>query len=147
MDPTCVVVRNAFHTITKIKEWGCLYANLVKRTRSSLSRTCVCGFGWNNNHVEQRNPHTSELHAWPGLRDSRRPESIHLTVTSITFFVPDFTPSILVGLFLNFSLKVRVNTKNHNLAWNIAQQLFTELQKRTIWLIYTQYLTLSRLCF
>lgn len=34
-------------------------------------------------------------------------------------------------LFKNafFSLKVFVSTLNHNLAWNIAQQLFTELQK------------------
>lgn len=126
MDPTWVVVRNAFHRITKKKknkEWGCLYANLVKRTYRSVLKMCVCGFRWNNNHI-QRNPHNSELHAWPGLQDGRRPERVfrlpHRAVTlimSCSRFTDVFACFFFFGVFsvfVLFSLKVCVNTKSQS---------------------------------
>lgn len=97
----------------------------------------------NSFHLQQRNPHDSELHAWPGWQNRRCVRIfrlIHLPVTSITFYsrtdisIPPL--HFLFFFFLSFcffTLKV-VSTLTHNLAWNIAQQLFTELQnKLTDW--------------
>lgn len=129
MDPTWVVVRNAFHTTKRVTVPWC------KRAEQSLwfcSQRAVLVVSDETNHGQQRNPHDSELHAWPGVQDGRCPEHIfrllHLTVTLITFCSENVVVFLFVCLF--FVTEGLVSTLNHNLVWSIAQQLFTELQNK-----------------
>lgn len=99
MDPTCVVVRNAFHTITKTRE--CLYANLVKVSYRLVSVASDETLTTCNKEI-----HTT-LNCMPDQdsQDGRCPKPIfrliHPDVTSITF-CSTFTDvfSGFVGVFL-----------------------------------------------
>ena len=146
MDPTCVVVRNAFHTITKPKPKGedALYANLEKLTYSAVLKY-LCRWL----QMKQWEIHTT-LNCMPdqddGTEDVPRTssDSSTPTVTSITFksrFTDRFSTVGLIFFF--FLLRVCVNTKSQSSLEYCSAAIY-RIAKQTIWLIYTQYLTLSR---
>lgn len=72
----------------KKKSEGAFTQTWQKERTVPFWKTCFCGFRWNN-HVQQRNSHTAELHTRPGRQDSRHPEHIwsltHQTETPITY--------------------------------------------------------------
>lgn len=137
MDPTWVVVRNAFHTITKKKKkrksegaftqsWRKEPIALFKRLVSVASDETITTYN--------KETHTT-LNCMPdqGYRTEDVPRTSSDSTTSAVILITScsrFTDvfSRFVGVFV--FLKRFVSTLNHNLAWNIAQQLFTELQNK-----------------
>lgn len=147
MDPTWVVVRNAFQTTDS--EGAFMPTCPTEQAGSVLKDlfVCVCVVSDETTKpLTTKKSHTTlKLHAWPGARDGRW--ALHHSRTHLQ--TPPPPPNCDLHHFLFFvdpnwcslnSSLVFVSTLNHDLAWSIAQQLFTQLQNKQSD-FYTQYRT------